>query len=105
MGKKSKSNKDVESVESTGKELTGNKELNKMLVTISEAKKKGAKKVVVFTTNRSHHKAKLNEMGFGVHDLKPKFLEAYKYLLCKYDVMAKLININEMAVEWIVKFK
>jgi hypothetical protein len=84
---------------------TGNKELDKMLATIKEATKKGDKSVVVFTTNRSHHKAKTSEMGFGVHDLKPKLLEAYKHLFCKFDMMTKLVDINEMAVEWIVKLK
>jgi len=84
---------------------TGNKELDKMLATIKEATKKGDKSVVVFTTNRSHHKAKTSEMGFGVYDLKPKLLEAYKHLFCKFDMMTKLVDINEMAVEWIVKLK
>jgi hypothetical protein len=84
---------------------TGNKELDKMLATIKEATKKGDKSVVVFTTNRSHHKAKTSEMGISVHDLKPKLLEAYKHLFCKFDMMTKLVDINEMAVEWIVKLK
>jgi hypothetical protein len=84
---------------------TGNKELDKMLATIKEATKKGDKSVVVFTTNRSHHKAKVNELGISVSDLKPKFLEAYKHLFCKFDMSTKLVNIEEMAVEWIVKLK
>lgn len=84
---------------------TGNKELDKMLATIKEATKKGDKSVVVLTTNRSHHKANVSEMGMSVHDLKPKFLEAYKHLFCKFDMMTKLVNIEEMAVEWIVKLK
>jgi hypothetical protein len=84
---------------------TGNKELDKMLTTIKEATKKGDKSVVVFTTNRSHHKANVSEMSISVHDLKPKLLEAYKHLFCKFDMITKLVNINEMAVEWIVKLK
>jgi BRCT domain type II-containing protein len=84
---------------------TGNKELDKMLATIKEATKKGDKSVVVFTTNRSHHKAKTSEMGISVSDLKPKFLEAYKHLFCKFDMSTKLVDIEEMAVEWIVKLK
>jgi len=92
--------KDVKPVKSTG-----NKELDKMIATIKEATKKGDKSVVVFTTNRSHHKAKVNELGISVSDLKPKFLEAYKHLFCKFDMSTKLVNIEEMAVEWIVKLK
>ena len=84
---------------------TGNKELDKMLVIIKEATKKGDKSVVVFTTNRSHHKANVSEMSISVHDLKPKLLEAYKHLFCKFDMITKLVNIEEMAVEWIVKLK
>jgi hypothetical protein len=84
---------------------TGNKELDKMLATIKEATKKGDKSVVVFTTNRSHHKANVSEMSISVHDLKPKLLEAYKHLFCKFDMITKLVNIEEMAVEWIVKLK
>jgi len=84
---------------------TGNKELDKMLAVMTEAKKKGEKSVVVFTTNRGHHKAKLsNEGGFGANDLKPKFYEAYKHMLCKHDIITRLVNPNEFAVEWIVKF-
>ena len=84
---------------------TGNEELDKMLATIKEATKKGDKSVVVFTTNRSHHKANVSEMSISVHDLKPKLLEAYKHLFCKFDMITKLVNIEEMAVEWIVKLK
>ena len=84
---------------------TGNKELDKMLAKMTEAKKKGEKSVVVFTTNTSHHKAKSGGDGFGVQDLKPKLYEAYKHLLCKFDVTTKLVNPAEMAVEWVVKLK
>ena len=98
--KKTSPKKDAKPVKSTG-----NKELDKMLATIKEATKKGDKSVVVLTTNRSHHKANVSEMGISVHDLKPKFLEAYKHLFCKFDMMTKLVNIEEMAVEWIVKLK
>lgn len=98
--KKTSPKKDAKPVKSTG-----NKELDKMLTTIKEATKKGDKSVVVFTTNRSHHKANVSEMSISVHDLKPKLLEAYKHLFCKFDMITKLVNINEMAVEWIVKLK
>jgi hypothetical protein len=84
---------------------TGNKELDKMLATMNEAKKNGQKSVVVFTTNRSHHKASVGENGFGASDLKPKLYEAYQHMLLKHDVTARLVNPNEFQVEWIVKFK
>ena len=84
---------------------TGNKELDKMLATMNEAKKNGQKSVVVFTTNRSHHKASVGENGFGASDLKPKLYEAYKHMLLKHDVTTRLVNPNEFQVEWIVKFK
>lgn len=84
---------------------TGNKVLDGILQNIADAKKAGAKSVVVFTTNTSHHKANTDAMGFGVNDLKPKVLEAYKHIFCKFDVSTKLVNPNEHAVEWIVKLK
>jgi len=84
---------------------TGNKVLDGILQNISDAKKAGAKSVVVFTTNSSHYKANLSVIGFGSTDLKPKVLEAYKHIFCKFDVSTKLVNPNELAVEWIVKLK
>jgi adenylate kinase len=87
------------------KSATGNKELDLMLATIKEATKKGAKKVVVYTTSKESHKPNTGSGGFGVDDLKPKIYEAYKHLLCKFDVKAKLVNASEMAVEWSVNIK
>jgi hypothetical protein len=87
------------------KSATGNKELDLMLATIKEATKKGAKKVVVYTTSKESHKPNIGSGGFGVDDLKPKIYEAYKHLLCKFDVKAKLVNASEMAVEWSVNIK
>mgnify|MGYP003494602522 FL=1 len=87
------------------KSATGNKELDLMLATIKEATKKGAKKVVVYTTSVESHKPNTGSGGFGVDDLKPKLHEAYKYLFCKFDLKAKLVNANEMAVEWSVNLK
>ena len=83
---------------------TGNKELDKMLATLSTAKKSGVKSVVVYTTSKASHKANTGANGFGVSDLKPKLLEAYKHLFCKYDVSTKPVDISEMAIDWIVKF-
>lgn len=82
---------------------TTNKELDKMLATIAEARKTSAKSVLVFTTNREHHKANLGTNGFGAHDLKPKLLEAYKHLSCNFDVTPKMID--KFEVEWHVKLK
>lgn len=97
--KKMKTRKVVK--KSSGKNL----ELTKMLDKIKKAKENGEKMVVVFTTNRSHHKAKIKEDGFGVHDLKPKFFEAYKYLLINHNINTRLINPSELAVEWYVDIK
>lgn len=85
-------------------ETTGNKELDKMLAVMAEAKKSGEKNVVVFTTERKHYKKKMaSELGFSAGDLKPKFYEAYKYFLCKHDATTRLLNPEKLAVEWIVK--
>ena len=73
---------------------------------MSEAKKSGKKNVVVFTTARKHHKKEMaSEIGFSASDLKPKFYEAYKYFLCKHDATTRLLNPEELAVEWIVNLK
>lgn len=87
------------------KSATGNKELDLMLATIKDATKKGLKKVVVYTTSKESHKPNTGSMGFGVDDLKPKLYEAYKHLLCKFDVKAKLVNPSDMGVEWAVNIK
>jgi len=89
----------------TSVKSSGNKELDKMLAVIKTATKNGDKSVVVFTTNRSHHKANVSTTGWGVSDLKPKYLDAYKKLLCLHNVDTKLVNFGEMSVEWIVKIK
>lgn len=87
-------------------ETTGNKELDKMLAVMAEAKKSGEKNVVVFTTERKHYKKEMaSELGFSAGDLKPKFYEAYKYFLCNHDATTRLLNPEELAVEWIVKLK
>jgi aspartyl-tRNA synthetase len=91
-------------VKKSVKSATGNTELDAMLATIKEATRKGEKKIVVFTTAKEHHKDNVGSGGFGVTDLKPKFLEAYKHLLCKFNLSTNLVNPNELAVEWIVKF-
>lgn len=87
------------------KKSTANKALDKMIAKLEVAKKNGEKSVVVFETKRSSHKAKTNSYGFGVEDLKPKLYEAYKYMLINYDVRTRLVSLNEMKVEWIVKIK
>jgi len=81
-----------------------NKELSKMIETIKDAQKNKQKSVVVFTTAKAHHKAKGDPNGLSVNDLKPKFLEAYKNLLCSYNLSTKLVSISDKAVEWIVTF-
>lgn len=87
------------------KSATGNKELDKMLAIIKTATKENKKSIVVFTTSSEHHKPNTGSGGLGVNDLKPKFLEAYKHLLCKFDLDTRLVNMSEKAVEWIVKIK
>ena len=82
---------------------TGNKVLDGILKNIADAKKAGAKSVVVFTTNETHYKE--SPIGFGSGDLKPKVLEAYKHIFCKYDVTTKLVDPSTKSVEWIVKLK
>jgi len=87
---------------------SGNKELDKMLAKIAVAKKNKETSVVIFTTNRGHHKAKLETTrGFSHNDLKPKILEAYKYLLCKFDLHVKFIDPSpeKLVMEWIVNIK
>ena len=87
------------------KKTTGNKVLDGILQNISDAKKAGAKSVVVFTTNETHYKQSKDPNGFGSSDLKPKVLEAYKHIFCKFDLNHKLVDINTKSVEWIVKLK
>ena len=105
MSKPTKKTATKSAAKKTVKKSTGNKVLDGILQNIADAKKAGAKSAVVFTTNTSHHKANTASMGFGVSDLKPKVLEAYKHIFCKFDVSTKLVDMHEMAVEWIVKLK
>jgi len=81
-----------------------NKELASMLEAIKEAQKDKQKSLVVFTTNRSHHKDSVSSNAVSVDDLKPKFLEAYKHLLCNFNLSTRLVSMNDHAVEWTVKF-
>jgi hypothetical protein len=87
----------------TTKASTTNKELDKMIARVAQAKKDKEKSVVVFTTKKKDHKAKTQVSGFGVSDLKPKLYEAYKHMLCEYDVTTRLVSLSDMSVEWIVK--
>jgi hypothetical protein len=87
---------------------TGNRELDKMLTKITKAKAKGESSVVVLTTNPKHYNlSAATAQGFGAQDLKPKFYEAYKHLLCNYNLVVKPIGATakEMAIEWSVPVK
>lgn len=85
------------------KKAVVNKELAAMVAKIDEAKSQGKKSLVVYTTKAEDHKAESNS-GFGVTDLKPKLLAAYKELFCKYNLSTKLVSIGEKKVDWIIKF-
>ena len=89
----------------TSKKTSGNKVLDAILQNIVDAKKAGAKSVVVFTTNETHYKQSKDPNGFGSSDLKPKVLEAYKNIFCNFDVYNKLVDLNTKSVEWVVKLK
>jgi hypothetical protein len=89
----------------TTKSATTNKELDKMIAKVNEAKKNGEKSVVVFTTNKNSHKANTSSGGFGASDLKPKLYEAYKHMLVNYDVQTRPVSIPNMEIEWTVKIK
>lgn len=83
-----------------------NKALTSMLDKIKEAKKQKLKSVVVYTTKRSDHKAKIaSGQGFGFNDLKPSLQEAYKHLVAKFDLNVSLLDINDFSVEWKVVIK
>jgi hypothetical protein len=87
--------------EQKAKNGTGNKHLDAMLENL-----KAKKSVVVFTTERKHYKKNLESPhGFGVSDLKKKFYDAYKYLLVNHDVKARMLNMSEFQVEWVVELK
>jgi hypothetical protein len=89
----------------TTKSATTNKELDKMIAKVNEAKKNGEKTVVVFTTDVKSHKANTSLGGFGASDLKPKLYEAYKHMLINYDVQTRPVDLGNMQVEWFVKIK
>jgi len=89
----------------TPKKTSGNKVLDAILQNIVDAKKAGAKSVVVFTTNETHYKQSKDPNGFGSSDLKPKVWEAYKNIFCNCDVYNKLVDLNNKSVEWVVKLK
>lgn len=78
--------------------------LDAMLKTIEKAKKKGETSVVAFTTAKEHHNETSSGGGLGVNDLKPEYLNAYKHLLCNFNLDTRLVNMSDKAVEWIVKF-
>jgi hypothetical protein len=83
-----------------------NKDLEKMLKLVATAKKEKKSEVVVFKTEEKHYKKKKEgDMGFGSEDLKPKLYEAYKHMLCKFDVRTRIINLDTKEVEWFVKLK
>lgn len=83
------------------KATVANKALSKMLTLIEKAKKKGEKSVVVYTTSREDHNEGTTG-GFGFQDLKDKLKDAYKHLICKFDLRTNLVNASEKKVEWIV---
>ena len=83
-----------------------NKHLTKMLETKNKAIADGQKSVIVFTTKRKHYKTnKSSPYSFSSENLKSKFYEAYKYFLCQHDVTTRLLNPNELSVEWVVKLR
>lgn len=79
-----------------------NTELAKMIETIKDAEKNKQKTVVVFKTDKVHHNEGTNAYGFGVNDLKTEYQEAYKHLLLNYNLSTRLVNHNDLAVEWII---
>ncbi len=80
-----------------------NKVLVEILEKIEDAVKHKRKNIVVFTTERSHHKENMSSAGVSVNDLKPVYKEAYLHLLRNYNVETELVNIQECAVAWKVK--
>lgn len=91
---------------SVAKKSTTNKELDKMIAKVKKANEGGEKSVVVYTTSKNSHKAKLeSSQGIGVNDLKPKLYEAYKHMLLNYDVKTRPVDLSEMKVEWYVNIK
>ena len=40
--------------------------------------------------------------GFGFNDLKPNLQEAYKKIMCQFNLRTNMVNASERKVEWIV---
>ena len=85
----------------TKKASVSNKELDKMLKTIEKAKKAKETSVVVYTTSREDHPTATSG-GFGFNDLKPNLQEAYKKIMCQFNLRTNMVNASEKKVEWIV---
>lgn len=86
---------------------SSNKVLDKLTPLIKEAKKRGDKKVVILTTSKNNYKKNSTNHGmggFGAGDLKPSYYEAYKTLFKNYNLTTRLVNMEEMGVEWIINF-
>lgn len=83
-----------------------NRTLDKMIAKIKKAKKKGKERVVVFTTDRSSYKKNTSSAsGVGSSDLKNKLYEAYKTLLCEYNVKTEPVNLMNHEINWYVELK
>jgi len=100
-----KENMQTEKTKSTKKAKPTNKVLNQILEKISVAKENKQKSVVVYTTSAKDYKVANVGAGFGSSDLKPKLLEAYKTIFSTYDVSTECVNLEEMAIQWVVKVK
>jgi len=85
----------------TKKASVSNEELATMLKTIEKAKKAKEKSVVVYTTSREDHPTATGG-GFGFNDLKPNLQEAYKKIMCQFNLRTNMVNASERKVEWIV---
>lgn len=85
----------------TKKASVSNKELDKMLKTIEKAKKAKETSVVVYTTSSEDHPTATSG-GFGFNDLKPNLQEAYKKIMCQFNLRTNMVNASEKKVEWIV---
>lgn len=85
----------------TKKATVSNKELASMLKTIEKAKKAKQSSVVVYTTSREDHPT-ASSGGFGFNDLKPNLQEAYKNIMCQFNLRTNMVNASEKKVEWIV---
>jgi hypothetical protein len=83
-----------------------NRALDKMIAKIEKAKKKGKERILVFTTDRNSYKRNLSiASGFGSSDLKNKLYEAYKTLLCEYNLKTEPANVMNHEIKWYVELK